>query len=66
MTGAFLQAISCQAQNHHGDANPHMMARVGFGRQRSNTALQTDKVKHSCLLHSQKLHQLAFAAELDR
>jgi hypothetical protein len=31
-----------------------------------NKALQTDKDKLSCLLHSQKPHQLAFAAELDR
>src|SRR5690606_22718565 len=30
-----------------------------------NKALQTDKVKLSCLLHSQKPRQLAFAAELD-
>jgi hypothetical protein len=30
----------------------------------SNTALQTDKVKLSCLLHPQKPRQLAFAAEL--
>lgn len=32
----------------------------------SNKALQTDKVKLSCLLHSQKPRQLAFAAELGR
>ena len=32
----------------------------------SNTALQTDKVRLSCLLHSQKSRQLAFAAELGR
>lgn len=32
----------------------------------SNTALQTDKDKLSCLLHVQKPHQLAFAAELGR
>jgi mannose-6-phosphate isomerase-like protein (cupin superfamily) len=31
-----------------------------------NNALQTDKVKPSCLLHSQKPRQLAFAAELGR
>jgi hypothetical protein len=30
----------------------------------SNKALQTDKVNLSCLLHSQKPRQLAFAAEL--
>ena len=29
-----------------------------------NKALQTDKVKLSCPLHSQKPRQLAFAAEL--
>jgi hypothetical protein len=32
----------------------------------SNKALQTDKDKLSCLLHSQKPRQLAFAAELGR
>jgi len=31
-----------------------------------NKALQTDKVKLSCHLHSQKPRQLAFAAELGR
>jgi hypothetical protein len=31
-----------------------------------NTALQTDKGKLSCLLHSQKPRQLAVAAELGR
>ena len=31
-----------------------------------NKALQTDKDKLSCLLHSQKPRQLAFAAELGR
>ena len=31
-----------------------------------NKALQTDKGKLSCLLHSQKPRQLAFAAELGR
>jgi hypothetical protein len=31
-----------------------------------NQALQTDKGKLSCLLHSQKPRQLAFAAELGR
>ena len=30
----------------------------------SNTALQSDKGKLSCLLHPQKPRQLAFAAEL--
>jgi hypothetical protein len=33
---------------------------------RPNTALQTDKVKLSRLLHAQKPRQLAFAAELGR
>ena len=33
---------------------------------RPNTALQSDKGKLSCLLHSQKSRQLAFAAELGR
>ena len=32
----------------------------------SNTALQTDKDRLSCLLHSQKPRQIAFAAELGR
>jgi hypothetical protein len=32
----------------------------------SNKALQTDKGKLSCLLHSQKPRQLTFAAELGR
>jgi hypothetical protein len=32
----------------------------------SNKALQTDKGQLSCLLHSQKPRQLAFAAELGR
>jgi hypothetical protein len=31
-----------------------------------NTALQTDKDKLSCISHSQKPRQLAFAAELGR
>jgi hypothetical protein len=31
-----------------------------------NKALQTDKDNLSCLLHSQKPRQLAFAAELGR
>ncbi len=31
-----------------------------------NKALQTDKGNLSCLLHSPKPHQLAFAAELGR
>jgi hypothetical protein len=31
-----------------------------------NKALQTDKDKLSCLLHSQKPRQLAFAVELGR
>jgi hypothetical protein len=31
-----------------------------------NKALQTDKGNLSCLLHSQKPRQLAFAAELGR
>jgi len=31
-----------------------------------NKTLQTDKGKLSCLLHSQKPRQLAFAAELGR
>jgi hypothetical protein len=31
-----------------------------------NKALQTDKGNLSCLLHSQKARQLAFAAELGR
>jgi hypothetical protein len=31
-----------------------------------NKALQTDKDKLSCLFHSQKPRQLAFAAELGR
>jgi hypothetical protein len=34
--------------------------------QQPNKAPQTDKVKLSCLLHSQKPRQLAFAAELGR
>ena len=33
---------------------------------RPNKALQTDKDKLSCLLHSQKPRQLTFAAELGR
>jgi hypothetical protein len=32
----------------------------------SNKALQPDKGKLSCLLHTQKPRQLAFAAELGR
>lgn len=32
----------------------------------SNNALQTDKGEQSCLLHSQKPRQPAFAAELGR
>ena len=32
----------------------------------SNKTLQPDKGKLSCLLHSQKSRQLAFAAELGR
>lgn len=32
----------------------------------SNTAMRADNGKLSCLLHSQKSRQLAFAAELGR
>jgi hypothetical protein len=44
-----------------------LLSLIGFGAcPRSNKALQMDNGRLSCLLHSQKPRQLAFAAELDR
>ena len=39
---------------------------AGGSAMQPNKALQPDKGKLSCLLHSQKPRQLAFAAELGR
>jgi hypothetical protein len=43
-----------------------MFMHVLIERMPPNTALQADKGKLSCLLHSQKSRQLTFAAELGR
>jgi hypothetical protein len=45
---------------------PFWKAAISVLCQPPNKALQTDKGKLSCLLHSQKPRQLAFAAELGR